>query len=391
MRYSARALANHTARLALVGLAALAVGCNLPPSFGPEYRDSTTNFIASSLLMAPTVGADSMNGTDLDPSAVWDWSWRGRTGNTFEYMILSDNGSSTAPGGIGDEWLLSAENLAVNPVFSSASTGWSDFGGAASSLVTPPPDAINGKSLKITVDDPGTDYVEVTDSLFDDSDTAGIKNYLISFNAHSSENIRFKAFPGSYNAENLQNPLWSGDGRYLLPASESEGFSNTSSTYLAFSGLSGTGYSLDDIHAIRSDVDVRRWSLSIRLRAADTSPSLVPGTYEFSVWVKEPAGYYTADDPARGDDPKYAAMNLTLRMFNIATNTSIAEESFSIKTYSSWTRIVLRMPSGNTLDFSETDPSQILELSISPMDPERPEAGAVLIAEPQLRYYIDGY
>jgi hypothetical protein len=49
------------------------------------------------------------------------------------------------------------------------------------------------------------------------------------------------------------------------------------------------------------------------------------------------------------------------------------------------------MEDGNLDRFDETTAEAVIELSIYPFNPQDPEVGAVMIADPRLRFFIDGY
>lgn len=377
---------------ALCAAAALA-SCNMPPTFGPEYYDAGRNFIAARSLAAPTPTADSAGGTDPDPSAVWDWSWRGQTGtlNEHPYMVLA--AADPGPDGAEPAWRLELANLAANPSFALNLAPWvvSATESSVASVGGADPAAIHGNSMRITIGDSRFGQVSADANLFADGAWApATKNYLLAFNV--SEGGALRAASGdSYAPESLQNLAWPSAGRVYVPADLGIGYDSAGSRRFYLSRQPAGDSSIDDIHAIRSDLDASLWSLSLRLRQEDTTPRLVPGLYAFSVWVKRPVGYSYPDDPTRGDSTLYAAKYLTLRLVNLVRNTTVAEAIFDVSAYADWTRVALFVPFTSPLDFTEGADGQILRLDISPMNRLRPEAGAVLISRPELRYYVDGF
>ena len=89
--------------------------CDLPPSFGPEYYDSSTNYIAAYPLALSPAATDLGTGTELGAPGVWDWAWRGNMDNTYSYMTLTDAGEAR-PGG-GQAWILELANLFTNGTY----------------------------------------------------------------------------------------------------------------------------------------------------------------------------------------------------------------------------------------------------------------------------------
>jgi hypothetical protein len=163
---------------------------------------------------------------------------------------------------------------------------------------------------------------------------------------------------------------------------------------LAFANINK--FSFDDVLAVRSDVPLWKWSLVLRLGLDDTYPSLVPGYYEFSLWVEKPAGYLFSTEAGRGDNTNYASRFITLRMIQTdgTVRQTVAEESFDLTALAAgWNKVALRMPSGSNFSFPETASGQVIELSISTLhvDQNKVEPGAILIARPSLNFYLNGY
>ncbi|PKL26354.1 MAG: hypothetical protein CVV47_00010 [Spirochaetae bacterium HGW-Spirochaetae-3] len=363
-------------------IAALVVTCDMPPSFGDEYRDSSTNFIAAHSLTEPPLATDLV--TPLDSLALWDWAWRGQTVDIFEYMTLDmTTYAGTGPGGT-DAGLLETVNLAVNPSFSGGlTTGWSASALASISGAG----TIHGSALQGTTPS-ATDYVYIGDTLFSDA-SATAHSYTLSFNATGTTGLRYIE-SGYFD---LQTPSWSATGPSSILVS------NISTGTSQVIGLTNSGvgnFVFDDVSAIRADVPATKWSMVLRLSPVDTQPSLAPGIYEFSLYVKRPPTHFFSTDATRGDDEDYASRFVTLRMTQTTGSDvqTIAMKSYDLTALADpdvWTELTLRMPSGSNFTFDEDTETQVIELSISPMNPSAPEAGAVLIANPSLMFYIDGY
>lgn len=380
--------------------AALALACDLPPSFGPVYQDSSTNFIAALPLASPPSAADHGAAvppdTALDVLATWDWAWRGKAGtaNSYDYMTLTDQGAGTGPGGAGNAWLMETANLASNSTFSAApGPAWSGSGLTALTNSG----AIHGNALHATGFDDG-DYLALSSGLFADGPSpAETHGYRLSMNTGDPTGLNyFYADTGTFDylteKNYLQLPGWATGGNNSITFVSVGSAPGWSLLFLKASG----NLTLDDVTAIRTDVDEKNWALVLRLAAADTIPGLVPGTYEFSVYVRKPAGLLFLTE-ARTDEG-YASRFVTLKMKQIVNGTAqtVAERTFDLTALASpgsWNRLALRMEPNSTFSFMESSPGQLVELSISGLsaDGKLLEPGAVLIANPSLNFYINGY
>jgi len=385
--------------ITITAIAALALSCDLPPSFGPEYQDSTVNFIAALPLPSAPMPAASDHGTTvpLDALATWDWAWRGNAGpaNNFEYMVLTDQGAGTGPGGIGNAWLMETVNLATNSGFGAAPGAmWTGTGLAITNA-----GAYHGAALQAAGFDSG-EYLALSSGLFTDGPSpAETHGYLLSLNTDAPSLTDLKHYSADtavfdYDMEktNFQLPGWTAAGINSIPFTEVGSVPGWSLMFIRTSG----NLLMDDLTAIRTDKDVKNWSLVLRLSTGDTLPGLVPGTYEFSVYVKKPAGCLFSTE-ARDSEP-YASRFVTLKMIQIVGTTAqtVAERTYDISALadpSVWNRLVLRMNPNSTFSFSESTPGQVVRLSISGLnaDGKLLEPGAVLIAEPSLNFYINGY
>ncbi len=355
----------------------LLASCDFPPTFGAEYRDSERNFLADRALELPPPETDWGAATALDAPGIWDWGWRGRTNSNYAYATFVQ---SLEPGPAGQQvWLLTLANLSVNAVCSTTS----GFTANGTSNITNEA-RIDSQSLKINASGT-TGYVSINSALFADND-ATTKNYQLSFMADNAGSFRF--YSGSaFSTSELQNPGWLSSGFFVLPYLISTAPLNHNAIY-----TNGADVYIDDLLAVRADINIRFWSLRMILRHSDTSPVLVPGLYEFAVWVKKPAGYTYPVETGGDGSTNYASRFVTLRMVRLADNATLAEETFDLSSLpAGWNLLKVRIPQNKSLDFSETDDEPILSVEILPLDPLRPSPGAVLIAEPTLRFYINGY
>lgn len=380
--------------------ASLAVACDwFPESFGPEYSNTATNYIEAYPIGAPSVTANAAGGTAVELPAVWDWAWRGKTSNAFEYMTIVDEGgvgaditagAYTLPGS-ATAWRIELVNLAANPAFGAADISpWAVHGVATA--VRTSTGAISGNSLRIQSPSKEDDRVSINGNFFSDIDL-NEHIYQLSFNLLNAATFRYEegAF---FVLTSLQNPSWSLDKRYFLPLPQISGFSSSLSKNLFMVDENSSSFKIDDMHAIRTDVTTDRWSLALRLRAADTTPALVPGLYEFAVWVKKPDDCFFPTESGRGDSEAYASTSASIRIAHIGTDTmrTLAAGTYDIAELGSgWHRVALRMPATAPLSFAEGGGDQLLELSVSPGNPLAPEAGALLVSSPSLHYYINGF
>lgn len=383
-----RLIPRAAASVACAGIVALGVTCDMPPSFGDEYRDSSTNFIAAHALAEPVDYTDDGSTIALDALATWDWAWRAQTGtNAFEYMTLDlTTYAGMGPNGT-DAGLLEAINLAVNPSFSGGLTaGWTASALASLSGAG----TIHGSALQAST--PSSEYVYIGWNLFSDV-LATAQSYTLSFNATGTTGLN--SLESGYF--DLQTPNWSSTGPSIILVNN---VSTVTPPAIGLTNSGGGNFTFDDVSAIRTDVPTTKWSMVLRLSPKDTSPSLAPGVYEFSLYVKRPSTHYFSTDATRGDDEHYAARFVTLRLTQTQTvgvevqTQTIATRSFDLTALADpdvWNKLTLRMPSGSNFTFDEDTETQVIELSISPMNPSFPEAGAVLIANPSLSFYIDGY
>lgn len=389
-------------------------GCDLPPSFGDEYRDSAKNYIESLGLNQTPDAADDGSTIALESPGIWDWAWRGQagTGNSFPYMTLTDDGligTAVSSGTFTLEadvaaWKLELANLAGDPYFEGAlPTGWMAADGndplvtiESSTIIT----AANTTSHQnfLTLSSKGNDWAgfdpNVAGFILDDPATFRNNVYLLNaFTQSSSMQYLIDDYTAVSNFESAMDARVSGSrvtlDTFTVPSVN---------TRVMFAKSSGDqDVDIDDIRIARTDIK-EALRLRLLLAPADTVPSLVAGQYEFSIWIKAPAGYLLSDDVARrsalsSSDPFAAkAVTLSIRQvgFLVERITPILfQETFPVS--SSWTRIALRMGDGNLDRFNEGSEGAVLELAITPFDPLDLAPGAVTIADPRLRFFIDGY
>jgi len=393
-------------RVALTASIAIAVAlastCDMPPTFGDEYYDTGINYIAAYPFADPPLPSDDDTVVAYNIAARWDWPWRGQMGTDYPYMTLTDtldivgtvqtSGSHTLA---ADEeiWRLELANLFTIGHFQgspdmtpiSVSTGDSI---TLDSTVFP----IHGQSLKLLINNADNGYMEWDmQDLLNDLVTTTITvspSYFLRMLAYDNKNINYANVPV-------------GTVSTLIPDLEAQPITPViidASTYSFFlSAFSGFGEgnhfallasvyntSFDEVRAVRSDM---KPSIRLRLRPSDTYPSLVPGQYEFSVWVRTAALDRRFDDSSRESEP-YAACNVSLGIAQVGGKSIVSESAVG----ATWTRVAVRMQSPDNLDyFNPLTPDAVMELSITPSSVTDLDAGALEIAAPALNFYVDGF
>lgn len=393
--------------LILAALIALAgAACELPPSFGPEYDDTTINFIASLPLAAPPAYNAA---TELDQSAVWDWAWRGQTGTTpFEYMTLNPAGTvgtTVTSGGFSlasDEpvWRMELVNLAGDPYLEvGPHSGWESIGVAS---ITPEYLAgSHGRFLKLTSNNDHWAGFNPNFAGFILDDPSIQTGATYRFAAHTTKTVPIRYIIGN------QTGVTFGEARSATPILNEvvlETFPVDGLDIWAMFAVDNAyqEVDLDDIRIARYDT-AERSGLRLRLRPADTYPDLAPGKYEFSLWIRIPDDTLPFDDdPGRKGltgsteaTMPFASKTVRLEMRQIGflePRVTPLRFFYSFDTSSVWQRIALRMGDGNMERFILGSDDAVIELFIYPYDTIATiSPGSLLIAAPSLRYFRDGY
>ncbi len=389
--------------------------CDLPPSFGPEYYDSSVNYIASFPFAAPPLPTDTGSGVALNSPAVWDWAWRGVSGNEYSYMTLSPAGTVGAAQ-TADSYTLAADEpvwrLELANLF-----GIGDFEDSPSLTAFEPSvgttvtldsssDSINGTSLKLYLDGDKAFVQWRMQSLLSDlaTTTLGGPTYYLRMLVKNEIQITY------YNLAAADLSLMgsvSNPGTPVTPLSGSlfiqelfRDFENDQ-RFILYGGTKTP--MIDEVRTVRADQDQY---LRLLLRPDDPdiddagNPTLVPGQYEFSVWMRTADSDRRFDDDTRTAEP-YASYSVTLRMRQLESTIDdegsiVMEPSMELtRAYvvdSSWRRLIIRTEDPDNLDsFDESSDLPVLELAISPTLDGTPDAGAVLVAAPALNFYINGF
>jgi hypothetical protein len=401
------------AGISVAVLAALFSACNTKDPF-EGYRSSTLNFIADSDLARFD---DSTTG--YQDSGTWTWSWRGATDadslTGFDYMTLTPAGTVGATaaavalptGELKAEspvFLLSQINLVNGGDFETGpvSADWK-LGGTATLNIDASSGHIHGNSSL---------YMDLgnNDSVRYPLNTSTIADMSLSSSTHSYDLIFYISSPEFYYTSKITyNESINFDLLSLAPIQNklNENF-YIKGDFLSTDAMSDSaltfGYSapsrlfIDDLRVLRSDIPDGGNRLRLLLKETDTVPSLLDGYYEFSLWVRKPAGRtFVTESDAK---VPYASSFITLAMLPARVSSSIssggggAEAEFDLRgppydAGSGWTRIALRMNNGDmfSLDYTLTNP--LIELRISPFDSQHPDVGEVEITQPELRYFLD--
>jgi len=375
-----------------------------PESFGPEYDDTTTNYIAAHSLSAPPLASDQGSTIGLDSPAIWDWAWRGVSGNSFQYMTLADEGTvgtAVASGGYtldADEnvWRLELVNLAGDPYLEGAPHAAWDSIGSASTAQSGPTTASHGQFIRLDAPSGSWAGFDPNETGFILDAPASMPTARYSLKAFSTDSSIRYIFGDSSFA-----PAFDDVSPSTLSASRHQfdefSVESTSTRFMTGASTENQSISLDDLRFTRSDLGEGA-RLRLILRPSDTVPTLVAGQYEFSVWARWPDDALPYDSTSRTQatnfEKPFAAKRLTLRImqtgFLVDRDTPVKfQESFSVG--SGWTRLALRMDGGNLDRFDESSSEAVIELAIFPYDDQDMDCGSALIAAPSLRFFKDGY
>ncbi len=376
-------------RIALATAFLLAMACDLPDPFA-GYRETEHNFIAGTPLAPPP---EPSSDADLNGSGFWDFAWRNPATANFPYMKLTQETSEAGPIPAVAVFRLELVNLYDGGDFESATvgglpSGWGNQGSANVQVVS---SGLNGhgKSLTITKQNESADWAGFPVSALKDTNVQCTKAYVINFFAGvlSSTSGYSLQNQASYDQTKNMGPITAGDNINTLALWSTSGA--TSEDYILFGGPASMSLTIDELRVLRGDLgqDSR---LRLRLRRSDTKPPLSPGYYEFRLWIKKPSNAKWHDEARTTEPPAARTVGIRLSQLDAqgketATPIPITERAVT----DAWQEIVAR---GQNIDlFHDTTDAPVIELSIWPFAAGKLDAGAVLIAAPVLRYYLDGY
>lgn len=399
--------------LAALGLAAALASCNLI-DYWADYKDSGENFIAAQAF--DTQPLDLV--ASYETPGLWTWGWGGSgDAANYGYMTLSPQGSVGAggPAGLSSSslvYLLGLPNLmpADDGDFEtgSFSSDWQyDVGGTSSQTIVA---GLHGTSAIRFVLDSNASASFRLNALKDRATAASAQHgYTIRLSYSTLGTLH-------YSLMDWGSPFIATDAQETLDAATTPLdlalnpiFDNVTLALpgkgLFFGSGSPESATIDDIRVLRKDI-VGRYTLRLLLRPSDTTPSLRRGYYEFSVWVKKnPGSSFLTEAGAKNP---YAARSVTLTMDQLSPSLLLSHvfpvdgspDPSTVAFYSGqshdaaggWTKLVLRQTGDNTnYTFDNSSASPVIELSVSPTDLTSPDSGEILIAQPELHFYLNGY
>ncbi|MEI6874472.1 MAG: hypothetical protein WCL50_04985 [Spirochaetota bacterium] len=393
-----------------------------------EGYDSKANFVSN-------LGFDKQNLTatsDAVPGAwgVWTWAWMTSSNadaTTFNYMTIDAPASvprtvsslGTVPTGLasdldpnGRAYLLDLPNLlpAVDSDFeglSAASTDWrldpeTIFPGtAASSLgIAISPNTLSGaNSLLIELN------TKIGASLnlaaVSDAAATGLHDYQLRLLTRGDLTYSFGNWGSNLTiSDDLTSYVSFGSSSKTLVDAKilrSADFSQAQKTAIFFgSGLRPETGTVDNLRVLRIDLK-DYYRLRLLLRPSDTTPKLARGIWSFVVWVLVPPGRSYATDTTTAANP-FAASTVTLSMDQVTPAKTFRQEfpltgpnAPATDPKAVWQRLEIIQTVNNNYEFDDSLATPVIELGIYPMSWEKPDAGGILIAQPELHFYLNGY
>lgn len=397
------ALPHPLALLALSLAAALALAtCNINDPFA-DYYDTTRNFIAASGL-----DQQDLTTAGYESNAAWTWAWRGDSNDAaggYAYMTLADTGNTAgagAPAGLdaaAKVYRLTLANLVADGDFNNASTPpatWYTLSAGPFVRLETSASMVhgNGKSLYVqTGDKKGVRY-NLVDSLLDYNASAKHSYYWYMLTKDASI-YYYQVVTGSTVLDSNSTIT---DNVIQVPASASVTDSRQPLTGIGTFGGVGNpqdilfGYTtffnliVDDLRFVRSDITP---CLRLRLRSPDTTPVLVNGYYELTLWIRKPADLAFVTEDAAANP--YAAGTVTLKMTDLLGGKGGTYQTYPVG--SDWKQAVLRQNAGGNFDRinGASQSAAAVELAIYPCDSASPQPGTVEIAQPELHIYVNNY
>lgn len=374
--------------LAVLSACVLFASCDLftyKRPFADAYYDN--NFIAA-------LNFDQFSGADTSVPAIavtgsWDCAYRyadGWSGTPVNYVTLADTGKTagvydTADGlsSAAKVFRLEKTNLITDGDFETGAGTWaltdattgdavsSDTESVASYVTS---NGLNNKSMQLTL---GSSTTNMMYSIVASSLVTGL-SYNIDFRWSSNSGA-----PTSnvICVNSNTNALFNFDSDTAHAASS---FEALASNTIQFRSSTWEGL-VDDISICKSTSQQVR----LLLKKTDTNPALEDFLYIFSLWVH-------ADPSVAANTSPYNLDTISLKMYQVdGASTMSPDTTNATYTYSStqsgWQKIYVRVNNGN-LQINSTATGAVLQLII---DLDKSLPGRVLIAQPELRAYPDGY
>lgn len=367
--------------------------CNLftyTRPFADEYYDS--NYIAN-IGFDQFVGADTAVPSASSPvTGKWDFTYRYESWDQFPYMTLekvTDSGYETAgapgysgaalPGGLSSSaavYRLELKNLVVGGDFEASgydpyASGWTvttNSSSQAASVTAISSGAINGTSLYFTfAKDTSASYALVP-----------VTGQFVKGKQYS---LDFRWLYESSTWPNEQGVTINGD-----PVAFNTDTNHATKQFSVGSSVPDLVFKPDSITRLTiDDVSVKKtgnMQLRLLLTPSDTTPELGPFLYRFTFWVH-------ADPSVKALTSPYHLDVLSPNMLPVAGNSTMSTKSYGDYAYASssgWTKMTVEVENGNLQFPDATKP--VLELVI---DLNSSLPGRVLLAQPELYAYPDGY
>jgi hypothetical protein len=378
--------------LALAAFASLILsGCDLfayKRPFADAYYDD--NFIAAigfdrfvgNSLTFPSAEPDPVTGI-LPYQAItgqWDFAYRydplwNTAADRVDYMTLAPTNLTaadfgTVPAGLeatSPVYRLELDNLLDGGDLETSTAGWStDFVSGSSLSLISSLAGINGQSLQM-------DLTKAQHHVFYTIPSSLIENtgYTINFKWLSSSGD-----PNNFSDSYVNSTIIGYNTDEMTGTSD---FSTSTVNTITFGTISALTLEIDDLTIKKTVLSAQ---LRLLLAVPETNPPLGPFLYKFTFWVcPDPSvGTYTA--PYHLNTLK-ADMQKTADTLNLSTVSAGYEYGVT-----GWQKIEVRVENDNLQFNEETGTLPVLELVID-LDDSLP--GRILLAQPELRAYPDGY
>lgn len=355
--------------------------------FDDAYYES--NFIEAIGFgnFAPSVSPSTLD--DSNPrTGQWDFAYRYDNWDGFDYMTLTDTGTTAAEYGAADGLSASASvfrlemlNLVQNGDFEWGEGTWA-IPGSAGATHASVASGINGASVSMSI--------------------AG-NSYLV----YSLSPIALQFLEG--NSYLIDFKWWAAGGLPPSGTTNQIAINGVTDTDPIFSFNDKTGHAQSDFVALASgnmirfktsslwtgqidDVSVRKvgnQQLRLLLKKTETVPPLEDFLYVFSFWIHEDPSVGAHTSPYRLDRLGIQMLPTEESMMSTKTDPDyFYDADFDGKADASgWQKKSVKVDNGN-LQIDDGAVRPVLELVI---DLENTLPGRVLIAQPELRAYPDGY
>lgn len=333
--------------------------------------------------------ADLILGEIIPASASWDFAWRYENGypsgtTPFPYMTLtpvtelagdfgatSEGLSATAP-----VFRLEVKNLISDGDFEGVEPlgNWTRNLDPTAFALLSSSDNINGNSLQIDISKTG-DFATYSIDMLPGAAVVSVGYDL--FFKWGAETPPSEATAIAYVNDSNSRVNFSSKKSELVR------FNSIASNILSFKYKSGFSFIIDDLSLKRT---LNKPKLRLRLSPGDTEPALMNMLYRFSVWV-------CADPEASTEKSPYHLTSFALNIEQLQTNEinsmTIGAGMYTYNAgFSGWRKITAWVSDGGNPQFSEESLTPVLELVLSLADSL---PGQVLLAQPELRAYPDGY